>query len=106
MKKDRNCGAVPYPIYPTPNMSMNPNMAPGMMPMNPNMAPGMMPMNPNMSMNPNMGVMPLPSNNLEAQVNNLMTQMNSLERRVAALESAVGNTNFSTNYNTSNYQMM
>lgn len=87
MKKDRNCGAVPYPIYPMPGM-----MVPNMVPM-PNM------MTPNMQTNQ----MPQGGVNLEQQVNMLNNQINNLEKRVANLEGLVGNVN---NYNTSNFQMI
>lgn len=95
MKKDRNCGATPYPIYPMGNQGMPmvpimPNqMAPNQMVPNQMIAPNQMPMNYN--------------GNIEQQLNNLSTQVTNLERRVSSLEGLVGS---NTNYNTSNFQMM
>lgn len=97
MKKDRNCGGG-YPVYQNIPMQM------GGMPM---------PM-------PTYGGMPMPMplvgqgmqteissnySNVESQINNLNNQINALEQRVSSLESLV-NKGFSSNYNTSNYQMM
>lgn len=93
MKKDRNCGNVPYPIYQAPMM---PNM------MGPMVGP-MMPM-----MQPNMVSMPNTTNtgSLEQQVSSLTNQVNNLEKRVVALESLVGTPNYNANYNNSNFQMI
>ncbi len=101
MKKDRNCGANMYPVYPmaTPQMIV-PGVAPQMM-ANPMMPQQVM---------PNQMMMPTTTQNnqvyssgsLEQQVNNMANQLNNLERRVSNLEGLVGN----TNYNTSNFQMM
>lgn len=82
MKKDRNCGAFPYPIYPMPIGPINPNMYQGVY----NQPAGNY------------------TGNLEQQVNNLTNQLSNLERRVTALESLVGNN--PQNYNTSNFQML
>ena len=93
MKKDRNCGATPYPIYP-PYQGMNMinpyNM--NMMPMN------MMPMN---TMN---GY----QNNSVDQFSILEQQLNNLESRVSSIESIINNSSSysNTKYNSSNYQMM
>jgi len=104
MKKDRNCGAVPYPIYqqpmmpnmigpmPQPNMMMQPNMVQGMPMMQPNMIQGM-PSSTN-------------TGSLEQQVNSLTAQVNNLEKRVVALEGLVGTPNYNSNYNNSNFQMI
>ena len=103
MKKDRDCncnqGMTPYPVYP--------NYIPGMgMPMINN---GYM-QNPNMMLYPsnqmgNLGTnFQQNSSTIEQQLYNLNNQINSLERRVANLENLVGNV--STQYNTSNYQVM
>jgi hypothetical protein len=88
VKKDRNCGANMYPIYPmaTPQM-----MVPGI--------PGMMQAMPNQVMNTQTTYA---SGSLEQQVNNMANQISNLERRVSNLEGLVGN----TSYNTSNFQMM
>lgn len=101
MKKDRNCGANMYPVYPmaTPQMIV-PGIAPGMM-------NGMMPQ----QVMPNQVMIPTQYSNqtgtyssgsLEQQMNNMANQLSNLERRVSNLEGLVGN----TNYNTSNFQMM
>ena len=105
MKKDRNCGGN-FPVYPA--------MPYGGMQM------GGMPMNYGMPM-PTYGGMPMPlvgtnsnmqsnvSNaysNVESQITNLTNQVNSLEQRVSSLESLVNKNIYSSNYNTSNYQMM
>ncbi|MEG2322426.1 MAG: hypothetical protein RSB71_02965 [Bacilli bacterium] len=87
MRKDRNCGAGGYPIYPTPGMG--PMMMPN--PMMPQMMPQMMP-----NTQPN-GAPSCSNNSLEQQVNNL-------EKRVLALENLMQTPN--NNYNTSNFQMM
>lgn len=84
MKKDRNCGAYPYPIYPMPIGPINPNMYQGMYP--------------SQYQQTNY------TGNLEQQVNSLNNQVSNLERRVTALESLVGNN--SQNYNNSNFQML
>lgn len=110
MKNNRNCGAGPFPMYPSyPPMGM---------------APGIVGMpNPGMGMAPGMGMTPgmgsgMPTTNvtadmqtdglLEQQVNSMRQQLNSLERRVAQLENVVGQTNNynNNNYNTSSYQML
>jgi len=97
MKKDRNCGATPYPVYP-PYQGMGMFPAYGMQPM--------MPMN-MMGGYPNTGS--VSSNTVEQQLNTLQQQINSLENRVSTLENMLNNSNsvlYSNNYNTSNYQMM
>ena len=101
MKKDRDCnaGMTPYPIYP----AYMPGMAMPMM--NPNMMG-----NPAMMAQPNLGMAGRANNysqgssTIEQQLYNLNNQISSLERRVSSLEALVGNT--STQYNTSNYQVM
>ena len=90
MKKDRNCGATPYPVYPMGNQGVP------MVPIMPNqMAPNQMMMPNQMPMNYN--------GNIEQQLNSLSTQVTNLERRVSSLEGLIGS---STNYNNSNFQMM
>lgn len=109
MKKDRNCGANMYPIYPmaTPQMIV-PGIAPGMMNQ---MYPQQV--MPNQMMIPSQySSQSMPntqysnqtytSGSLEQQVNNMANQLSNLERRVSNLEGLVGN----TSYNTSNFQMM
>lgn len=104
MKKDRNCGATPYPVYPpyqgmVPQYGMPNNMQP-MMPMN--MMGGYA------NTYPNMGN--ITSNTIEQQINTLEQQINTLEKRVSTLENLVNNSNSilysNNNYNSSNYQMM
>ncbi|MEG0026402.1 MAG: hypothetical protein RR847_00810 [Bacilli bacterium] len=127
MKKDRNCGMAPYPVYPNypgmPNQGQpNPNMmAPGfqgqMMPMNPNMmAPGsqgqMMPMNPNMmapgsqgQMMPNIDI--INNNQDDDGIATLTRQVNLLEKRVSRLESGFSDSNsFGNKYTDSNYHIL
>lgn len=106
MKKDRNCGANMYPVYPmaTPQMIV-PGIAPGMMAqqMMPNQV--MMPSTtqyPSQMPNSQYSNQTYTSGSLEQQVNNMANQLNNLERRVSSLEGIVGN----TSYNTSNFQMM
>ncbi len=102
LKKDRNCGGMtPYPVYP-------------------NMYGGAMPMGGPMQMNGGIAMpMPLPmpaptmggnitsntSNYTTNEINTLSGQINSLEQRVTNLENMLSKS-YSTNYNTSNYQMM
>ena len=99
MKKERDCngGKTPYPIYqPYPMGGVMPQMMPNMMPqMNPNM------MNQNFGYN---NFNQTGTSTIEQQINNLNNQVNSLERRISNLENMIGNT--STQYNTSNYQVM
>lgn len=101
MKKDRNCGMSPYPVYPAyPGMMPSPNMVQPMQ-------PGMMQMNPGMQSQPY--AQPYISqqgtgNTIEQQVSSLNNQVNSLERRVSSLESLVGSS--TSKYNNSNYQIM
>lgn len=102
MKKDRDCnaGMTPYPIYPTymPGMGMPMVGTPNMM------------TSPNMMMQPNLGTNSMTNNytqggaSIEQQLLNLTNQVNSLERRISNLETLIGNN--STQYNTSNYQVM
>lgn len=110
MKKDRNCGANMYPVYPMANPQMIvPGVAPGMM--NQMMPQQVMPNQMMIPTNQYSGQM-MPniqsnqtytSGSLEQQVNNMANQVNNLERRVSSLEGLVGG---NTNYNTSNFQMM
>lgn len=108
MKKDRNCGTTPYPVYP-PYQGMGMGMVPpyGM----PNSMQPMMPMGV-------MGGYPgayqntggITSNTIEQQMNTMQQQINSLESRVSTLENMANSSNsvlYSNNkYNSSNYQMM
>lgn len=82
MKSNRNCGGN-YPVYPMPQ-TMNYQ---GQMPQ-----PMMMP-----------NQMLQSQTSLEGQLNLMANQINNLERRVTVLETTVTG---SSNYNTSNYQMM
>lgn len=89
MKKDRNCGATPYPIYP-------PYQGMGMMnPYNMNM----MPMN--------MAQIGGYQNNSFDQTNMLEQKINNLETRITTLENILNNSSYSNSkYNSSNYQIM
>lgn len=98
MKKDRNCGAVPYPIYPSyQGMGMVPQ---GMMP---SMMPSMMQPTQNMAMASTnfQNYQTTSSGTIEQQLTNLNNQVASLEKRISSLESLVGN-----KYNSSNFQVM
>ena len=104
MKKERNCGYAPYPIY-QQMPQMMPNMVnPAMFP--PMVAPGVAQNNlyqPQMTDN-------LSSNTIEQQMNQLQRQITNLESRVSKLESIVntiGNTSLnSTQYSTGNYHIV
>lgn len=105
MKKDRNCGATPYPVYPPYQGMISPyGMPNGMQPMMPMNMMGGYP-----STFPNTGN--VTSNTIEQQMNTLQQQVNSLENRVSTLENMLNNSNSvlysnNSNYNSSNYQMM
>ena len=103
MKKERNCGATPYPVYPA--YPMMPMMNQGMTPM----------MGQNMMSNqvmPNNIMMPtVPNNNnmsgMNVDYSTLVSQVNNLERRVSRLESMMNSSNNMTpKYNESNYYMV
>ncbi len=96
MKKDRNCGMAPYPIYP-PYQGMNP----GMMPMPIGTAPMMQ-----SQMTPVNNDYGVSSNTIEQQLNTLQDEVNTLQRRVNNLENLYNQLNTSSTYNSSNYQMM
>ena len=100
MKKDRNCGATPYPVYPPYQGMMTPY---GM----PNTMQPMMPMN---MMGGYQNTGNVTSNTIEQQLNTVQQQINSLENRISTLENMLNNSNsvlYSNNkYNSSNYQMM
>ena len=118
MKKDRDCGMTPYPVYPA-YQGMNMGMVPpfGM----PNQNMGMMQpfgmtnptMNMGMSMPYNQSVTnptSVSTNTVEQQLNTMQQQINSLEKRISTLETMFNNSNISTysnnKYNSSNFQMM
>lgn len=97
MKKDRTC-STPYPIYPPyagvmpgiPQSGMMPGVVAG---------PGMMMPQSTMmnTMSPNM----MSDNTIEQQMNSIEQRINNLDSRITALENK-----YSTNYNSSNYQML
>lgn len=103
MKKDRNCGATPYPVYP-PYQGQMGMVPPFGMPNQMASMPPMMPMyqNPGNVMNA--------SNTMEQQLNTLEQKISLLENRITTLENVVNNSNSinysNDNYNSSNYQMM
>lgn len=109
MKKDRNCGMNPYPVYqPYPQVGpmMNPGMmAPNMMP--PIMAPGNVQMTPQYTMTSQDSVS---SNTIEQQMAQMQRQINNLDARVSKLESSIntiGNTSFNSNqYSSGNYHIV
>ena len=116
VKKDRNYGGVPYPVYPNGYESMMqagpmpmPGM-PGMMPL-PDKMPGMMGAGMGMP-NKMPGMMDMPNkmydmdiNITNTEVNTFIGKVDALEKRVTNLEKMVLKTP-TDNYNTSNYQMM
>ena len=83
MKKERNCGGAPYPIYP--------------------MYPGMMGQFGMPIMSQNYMMQDQSSGTIEQQLTNINNQITNLERRISNLESLIGNT---TKYNNTNYQVM
>jgi len=91
MKKDRNCGAAPYPIYnnsqPLPNM-MCP-MPGAMMPMPMYTQP--------IGMQPNQNI---------SNYDSIEAQINMLDKRVTKLENMVNSTSTYNNFNDSNYHIM
>lgn len=107
MKKAENRNMVPYPIYP-PYQGISP----------------MMPNNPMMSGNPMMPGVPMMGNPMPysmgstntgscssntTNTDSLKEDLESLNKRVSYLESVLlnnTNSNYSTNYNSSNYQVM
>lgn len=107
MKKDRNCGMSPYPVY-QPYPAMGPGMVgpsmmgPGMM--QPIMAPG------NVQMTPQYTQDTVSSNTIEQQMTQFQRQINNLEARVSKLESSVntiGGSSFnSTQYSNGNYHIV
>ena len=100
MKKDRNCGMTPYPVYsgyqtmpamPIPNM-----MAP--------MPGAMMQQMPTYQMDTTMTTTNQAQN---SSIDGLQNQINMLDRRITKLESMVNSTStFNTNFNDSNYHVM
>ncbi len=109
MKKDRNCGMNPYPIYqPYPQVGpmMNPGMvAPNMMP--PIMAPGNVQMAPQYTMPTQDSVS---SNTIEQQMAQMQRQINNLDARVSKLEGSINTMNGSsfnsTQYSSGNYHIV
>ena len=99
MKKDRNCGMGVYPgMMPDYGGMIMPG---GVIPM-----PGVMNYpNSNFGNIPNGSTTTL--NNYGSQdLSSITNQINTLEKRVSRLESLVNNGSYSSNYNSSNYQMM
>lgn len=108
MKKDRNCGMNPYPVYqPYPQVGpmMNPSMmAPNMIP--PVMAPGNVQMSPQYSISQDN----VSSNTIEQQMAQMQRQINNLDARVSKLESSIntiGSSSFNSNqYSSGNYHIV
>ena len=111
MKKERNCGMNPYPVYQNYPQMMPGMMNPGMM--NPGISTPMMPPG-NVQMVPqytNFNSQDgLSSNTIEQQMNQIQRQISNLEARVSKLESSIntiGNTSFnSTQYSNGNYHIV
>ena len=114
MKKDRNCGATPYPVYPTyPGMGPGPVMTSGAMPMQGGyMAPYPQPMPAPMPIGQTSGYSYGGSNgnnNIQEKMNRMEQQIQNLDRRVSRLENMVNNktTSFANNqYTDANYHVM
>lgn len=109
LKKDRNCGGTPYPVYPQmyggamPIQGMPMQGMAGPIPIAGVEMPMPMPMAaPTPIMNNSITSSP---NYTTSEINTLSQQVNSLEQRVSNLENMVSKS-YSNNYNTSNYQMM
>ena len=96
MKKDRNCGGTPYPVY--PNMY---NGIAGPLPVSGVNMPMPMPIGV-----PTYETMPTAynANYSSSDLNSLNSRLTSLEQRVTNLENSLNN--YSSNYNSSNYQVM
>ena len=100
MKKDRNCGMTPYPVYsgyqtmpamPIPNI-----MAP--------MPGAMIGQKPAYQMDTTMTTTNQAQN---SSIDGLQNQINMLDRRITKLESMVNSTStFNTNFSDSNYHVM
>lgn len=114
MKKDRNCGMNPYPVYQTYPQVGPGMMAPGMMPgvvapnmMPPMMAPGNVQMTPQYTVNNQDSVS---SNTIEQQMTQMQRQINNLDARISKLESSlntISNSSFnSTQYSNGNYHIV
>lgn len=97
MKKDRNCGMTPYPVYPNYQPMPMPNM---MMPMNAPMMGGFG--------TPNYDVTSNTSNIMAntGSIDNLESQINMLDRRVTKLENMMNSTSTYNNFGESNYHVM
>ncbi len=102
MKKDRDCGMTPYPVYPNVGMPVQNTMMPNMgMPGMPQMQ-GMM---------PNIPMYGMPTYNTNAtqsqSMDNLERQINMLDRRVTKLETLVNSAStYNSSFNDSNYHVM
>ena len=85
MKKDRNCGMTPYPVY-----QPYPSLTGGMM--------------------PQYTITNESSNTLDQQITQMQRQINNLEARVSKLESSlntIGSTSFNSNqYTNGNYHVV
>lgn len=114
MKKDRNCGMNPYPVYqPYPQVGpgmVAPNMMPGMVTPNmmpPMMTPGNVQMTPQYTITNQDGVS---SNTIEQQMAQMQRQINNLDTRVSKLESSlntISNSSFNANqYSSGNYHIV
>lgn len=103
MKKDRNCGMPPYPIY-QGGPGMMQGMAPGMMQgMNPTM-PGMTPSNYNYDTAgyPQTADGQFGMTSIQQEISNINRRIDTLERRIRTLESSIG-TSTPTPYNNNNF---
>lgn len=98
MKKDRNCGMNPYPVYPA-YQTMPTMPVPNMMGPMPGVMPNMQPYGMTTS---TIGV----QNTQNQSIDNLERQINMLDRRVTKLETLVNSSSTYNNFNDSNYHVM
>lgn len=100
MKKDRNCGMTPYPVY-SGYQTMPAMPIPNMMAPMPGAMIGQMP---TYQMDTTMTTTNQTQN---SSIDGLQNQINMLDRRITKLESMVNSTStFNTNFSDSNYHVM
>jgi len=105
LKKERNCGMPPYPIY-QGRPGMMPGMTPGMMP---GMAPGGMQYGAP-GYQGSVGDNQVGPTNISQEISNINRRIDALERRVRVLEKDVSSsptpTPYNNTFNDSNYKMI
>lgn len=105
LKRERNYGMPPYPIY-----QGNPGIIQPMPVMAPGMAPGMMPGSQPGLQQPGCGHQQPQGSQQSSpnqEINNLNRRLDNLERRVSELERTSGTPKpYNNNFTDSNYQMI